>query len=225
MSFRVLPPDLTDCRSCEVYRKELAIWDTSTDIPKEKRGAILAARLPDESKLKKDLAKFFEIVDVIDLAKEGDLRLVEEFFERELGEVDLEKQECTRGTNDIEEFLSDFDGAYKKAEAASKFVIPASVRAIMVLKRANIDRTQRMRVLSKLDKSDEVDMFDNMHKEIKIVLGRGPGANKSINADVKVEQSNLPSRVQGEGVGWVWGKVNDEWVQLRTSTKNLAEWH
>ena len=193
MNFRVLPPDLTDCRSCEVYRKELAIWDTSKDIPKEKRGAILAARLPDESKLKKDLAKFFEIVDVIDLAKEGDLRLVEEFLERELGEVDLEKQECTRGTNDIEEFLSDFDGAYKKAEAASKFVIPASVRAIMVLKRANIDRTQRMRVLSKLDKSDEVDMFDNMHKEIKIVLGRGPGANKSINADMKVEQSNLPS--------------------------------
>ena len=73
MSFRVLPPDLTDCRSCEVYRKELAIWDTSTDIPKEKRGAILAARLPDESKLKKDLDKFFESVDVIDLAKEGDL--------------------------------------------------------------------------------------------------------------------------------------------------------
>ena len=147
MSFRLLPPDLKDCKSYEVYRKELAIWETITDIPKEKRGAILAARLLDESKLRKDLkAKFFEIVDVIDLAKEGDLRLVEEFLERELGEVDLEKQECTRGTNDIEEFLSDFDGAYKKAEAASKFVIPASVRAIMVLKRATIDRTQRMRV-------------------------------------------------------------------------------
>merc|ERR1712179_459853 len=50
-----------------------------------------------------------------------------------------------------------------------------------------------MCVLSKLDKRDEVDMFDNMHKEIKIVLGRGPGANKSINADMKVEQFNLPS--------------------------------
>ena len=94
MSFRVLPPDLTDCRSCEVYRKELAIWDTSTDIPKEKRGAILAARLPDESKLKKDLDKFFESVDVIDLAKEGVLRLVNEFLERNLGEDDLEKQKA-----------------------------------------------------------------------------------------------------------------------------------
>ena len=90
MSFRLLPPDLKDCKSYEVYRNELAIWETITDIPKEKRGAILAARLLDESKLRKDLkAKFFEIVDVIDLAKEGDLRLVEEFLERELGEDDL----------------------------------------------------------------------------------------------------------------------------------------
>ena len=167
MNFRVLPPDSTDCRSCEVYRKELAIWDTSTDIPKEKRGAILAARLPNESKLKKDLKdKFFESVDVIDLAKEGGLRLVKVFLEKELGEVDLEKQvgtcdsfeDCTRGTTDTEEFLSDVDRAYKKAEAASKIVIPASVRAFVVLKRVNIDRTQRMLVLSKLDENDEVNI-------------------------------------------------------------------
>ena len=96
-----------------------------------------------------------------------------EFLERNLGEDDLEKQ---------------------KAEAALKIVIPASVRAFMVLKRANIDRTQRMLVLSKLDKSDEVHMFDNMCKELKIVLGSVPGANKSnINLTIKVEQSNLPS--------------------------------
>ena len=104
MNFRVLPPDSTDCRSCEVYRKELAIWDTSTDIPKEKRGAILAARLPEESKLKKDLDRIFKSVEVIDLAKEGVLRLVNEFLERNLGEDNLEKQ---------------------KAEAALKIVIPS----------------------------------------------------------------------------------------------------
>ena len=124
------------------------------------------------------------------------------FLEKELGEVDLEKQvgtydsfeDCTRGTNDIGEFLFDFDRAYKKAEAASEIVIPASVRAFMVLKRANIDRTQTMLVLSKLDKSDEVNMFENMCKELKIVLGSGSGTNKSdINAAIKVEQSNLPS--------------------------------
>ena len=144
------PPDLRDCKSYEVYREELAIWETIKDIPKEKQGATLAARLPYESKLKKDLKdKSFESVDVIDLAKEGglrlvkvflekelgevdlekhvrtwdscddeidlakegNLRLVKEFLERELGEVNLEKQvriwNCTRGTNDIEDFLSD----------------------------------------------------------------------------------------------------------------------
>ena len=196
MSFRLLPPDFKDCKSYEVYRNELAIWETITDIPKEKRGVILAARLPNESKLKKDLKdKFFEGVEISDLAKEGGLRLVKEFLERELGEDDLEKQvrtwdsfeDCTRGTKDIEEFLSEFDRAYKKAKAASKIVIPASVRAFMVLRRAKIDRTQRMSVLSKLDKSDEMNMFDNMCKELKIVLGSVPGANKSdLNAAIKI---------------------------------------
>ena len=65
MSFKVLPSDLKDCKSYEVYRKELAIRETITDIPKEKRGAILAARLPNESNLKKDLKdKFFESVEI-----------------------------------------------------------------------------------------------------------------------------------------------------------------
>ena len=141
-------------------------------------------------------------MNVIDLAKEGGLELVKQFLEKELGEDDLEKQvrtwdtfeDCTRGTKNIEEFLSDYDRAYKKAATAAKIVIPASVRAFMVLKRANIDRTQRMLVLSKLDKSDEDNMFDNMCKELKIVLGSGPGANKSeTNAAIKMEQSNLPS--------------------------------
>ena len=199
----MLPPDLKDCKSYEVYLKELTILETSTDVPKVKQGAILAARLPNESKLKKGLKdKFFESVDIVELAKEGGLKLVKEFLERELGEDDLEKQvrtwdlfeDCTRGSKDIEEFLSDFDRAYKKAASAAKIVIPASVRAFMVLKRAQIDKTQRMLVLSKLDKSDEVKMFDNMCKELKIVLGSGPGASMSdSNAAIKFEQSNLPS--------------------------------
>ena len=59
MSYKVLPPDLKECKSYEVYLKELTIWETITDVPKEKQGAILAARLPNESKLKKDLKDKF----------------------------------------------------------------------------------------------------------------------------------------------------------------------
>ena len=62
--------------------KELTIWETITDVPKVKQGAILAARLPNESKLKKDLKdKFFESVDIVELAKEGGLKLVKEFLD------------------------------------------------------------------------------------------------------------------------------------------------
>ena len=51
-----------------------------------------------------------------------------------------------------------------------------------------------MLVLSKLDKSDEENMFENMCKELKIVLGSRPGANKiDTNAAIKMEQCSLPS--------------------------------
>ena len=39
----------------------------------------------------------------------------------------------------------------------------------MVLKRCNTDKAQRMLVLSKLDKDDTKNMFDNMSKELKLV--------------------------------------------------------
>ena len=57
MSYKVLPPDLKDCKSYEVFLKELTIWETITDVAKAKQGAILAARLPNESKLKEGLER------------------------------------------------------------------------------------------------------------------------------------------------------------------------
>ena len=102
---------------------------------------MIASTLPNDSKFKKDLkGKFFENIDIKKLAAEGGLKLVKDFLDKELGEDDLEKQvrtwdefeDCTRGRKDMEEFVSDFDRAYRKAAAASKAVIPATVRAFMV---------------------------------------------------------------------------------------------
>ena len=184
--------------------KEVEVWETITDVPKAKQGGVLASKLPNDSKLKKDLRdKFFESVDIAELATDDGLKLVKTFLEEELGEDDLEKQvrtwdefeDCIRGTSGIEDFLSTFDRAYKKAAAASKATIPAPVRAFMVLKRSNIDKTQRMLVLSKLDKNDNKNMFENMCKELKLVLGGGPGTTKQghSSAAIKVDQDSLPS--------------------------------
>ena len=136
------------------------------------------------------------------LSKEG-LGLVKTFLEEQLGEDELEKQvrtwfefeDCDRGNKDIEDFVSDFDRAYKKAASASSFSIPSQVRAFMVLKRANINKTQKMLVMSKLDKKDKSVMFENMCSELKVVLGSGPGTNcdKKSSEAFKLEPADIPS--------------------------------
>ena len=146
MSYKVSPPDLKEAKSYEIFLKELLIWEITTPVPDEKKGAVIAGGLPNDCKLKKDLKdKFFENVDVAKLASKGGLGLVKTFLEEQLGEDELEKQirtwfefeDCDRGNKDIEDFVSDFDRAYKKAANASSFSIPSQVRAFMVLKRGN----------------------------------------------------------------------------------------
>ena len=91
-------------------------------------------------------------------------------LDKELGEGDLEKKvrtwdefdDCARGGKDIEDFISDFERAYKKGAVASKLEISATVRAFMFLKRSNIDKMQRMLVMSKLDQTEEKHIFGNI---------------------------------------------------------------
>ena len=171
MAYKVTPPDLKESKSYEIYLKELLIWEITTPVPDEKKGAVIAGTLPNDCKLKRDLKdKFFENVDVNKLTSKAGLGLVKTFLEEQLGEDELEKQirtwfefeDCERGNKDIEGFVSDFDRAYKKAANASSFAIPSQVRAFMVLKRANISKTQKMLVMSKLDKKDKSGMFENV---------------------------------------------------------------
>ena len=199
------PPDLKDCRSYDIFRKQLQIWELTTPVPEEKKGAIIAGNLPNDYEQKKDLKdKFFETADITKLASKDGLKLVRDFLDKELQEEDLDKQvrtwdefeDCCRGSKGIEDFVSDFDRAYQKAASASGLTIPASVRAFMVLKRANLTNTQRMLVMSKLDQTNKEKMFENICRELKLVLGSGPGAgaNKSSaqNDAIKVD-NDLPS--------------------------------
>ena len=51
-----------------------------------------------------------------------------------------------------------------------------------------------MLVMSKLNTDEENEMFENMSKELKLILGGGPGSciNKSSDA-IKVEAADIPS--------------------------------
>ena len=47
--------------------------------------------------------------------------------------------------------------------------------------------------MSKLKKDDKLKMFNNIHKEIKLVLLRGPGAAKKPGEAIQVKAENLPN--------------------------------
>ena len=94
----------------------------------------------------------------------------------------------------IDEFLDRFDRCYHLVTAISTSAnIPAEIRAFMVLKRACVTDTQRMLILSKMDLEDKSGMFEAMSKELKLILGGGPG-----QANVKIGISESGDAIKVE---------------------------
>ena len=186
-TYRIEPPDLEKCKSFDVYLTKLTVWEATTPAEKSKRGALIAASLPNNSvRYKKDLQdKFYEQVDSSQLITEEGLEIVKTWLKKELGEEDLYKcvrvweelEECKQKASEtIEEFLDRFERCYKMVTASSSTAnIPEEIRAFMVLKRANVSDTQRMLILSKMNLDEKNKMFGAMCKELKLVLGGGPG--------------------------------------------------
>jgi transposase InsO family protein len=200
--YKVTPPDLEDCKSFDTYKKRLLVWEATTPAPEEKRGAIIASTLPNTSRRwPKDLQdKFFEQVDGEALVLKNGLKLVKEFLEKELAEDDLckmvrvweEFEDCSRGNDSIDTYISSFERCYTAVVATSpSSQIPAEIRAFMVLKRSGASEEQRMLVLAKLNKDDKPKMFNDMCNHLKLILGGGPGSrNSKMAGQVKVEPSS-----------------------------------
>ena len=90
-TYKVQPPDLGDAKSYEIYKNELKVWELITQVPKEKRGAVIAASLPNDCSLKKDLCSLvFEEIKSDDLCIEGGLEKVILVLDRELGKSDID---------------------------------------------------------------------------------------------------------------------------------------
>ena len=88
--------DLEECKSFDVYLTKLTVWEATTPAEKDKRGALIAASLPNNSsRYKKDLQdKFYEQVDSDKLVTKDGLEMVKSWLKKELGEEDLYK--CVR---------------------------------------------------------------------------------------------------------------------------------
>ena len=83
--------DLEECKSFDVYLTKLTVWEATTPAEKDKRGALIAASLPNNSsRYKKDLQdKFYEQVDSDKLVTKDGLEMVKSWLKKELGEEDL----------------------------------------------------------------------------------------------------------------------------------------
>ena len=210
-TYKIQPPDLEECKSFEVYMTKLTVWEATTPAPKDKRGALIAASLPNDSvRYKKDLQdKFFEQVDGTKLVTEERLQLVKTFLQKELGEADLYKsvkvwdelEECKQRPREaIDDFIDRFERCYMMVTANSSSAnIPAEIRAFMVLKRACVSDTQRMLILSKMNLEDKPKMFDAMSKKLKLILGGGPGIT-SVKNDSNIEAVRVENVKNEEGV-------------------------
>ena len=93
------------------------------------------------------------------------LELVRTYLTKELGEDELDKlvsvwnefEDCKRVGATIDEFLSNYDRAYNAISCTFKSAsIPSEIRAFMVLKRSGATESQRMMVLSQLNKDDSI---------------------------------------------------------------------
>ena len=133
--YKVIPPDLEDCKSYDTYKK-------------------------------------FEQVDGEELVEEGGLQLVKDFLDKELAEDDLSKvvkvwdefEDCKRGNDEIEVFLSNFEGCYNAVVATSPISkIPAE----------GASAKQRMLVLAKLNKDDKEGMFMNIIRAFMVLKRLG----------------------------------------------------
>ena len=205
--YKVTPPDLETCKSFDVYLKKLKVWENTTPAPVEKLGSIIASTLPNESKRWKTglQDKFFEGVDSEKLVLQGGLQLVVKFLTKELGEEEIEKlvrvwdefEDCKRGEATIDEFISDYDRAYNSVTCTSQSAtIPSELRAFMLLKRSGATPSQRMMVLSRMNREDKPEMYNSMCRELKLILGGGPGSkNRAETREVKIEPSSVEDGV------------------------------
>ena len=104
-----------------------------------------------------------------------------------------EFEECARGSDSIDIFLSNFERCYNAVVASSKSSkIPQEILAFMALRRSGASEDQRMLVLAKLNKEDKEKMFTDMCKQLKLIVGGGPGSVKSSSqaGKMKIEASS-----------------------------------
>ena len=119
--------------------------------------------------------KVMMILDLLSNKSKFKNGLVEKFWDKQVSWWET-VEDCRRSRGeDIRDFVDRFDTAYEAVRMVCGMIIPSTVRASMLLRRAEIeDKIRRNLILSKLDYEREDTLHDQMETQILEVLGGGP---------------------------------------------------
>ena len=198
-------------KSYEQYKKELSAWRLVTDLKPEKQGIVVALSLPEEDGLK-IREKVFEEIKLEDLNVEGGLDTLIEFLDKQLGKDELENalerfedfEDYSRHSDEsISQYIANFDQKYSRIRSQN-INLPSEILAFKLLRRAGISREEKLLVLTGMDYSQKVNLFEQAKKSLKKFVGEGgAGGGSSLGTlpAIKIEPAFITnSGSSGRGI-------------------------
>ena len=150
---RYVPPPSLSGKSYEQYSIELDLWESITEVAKEKQAGTVAFSLPEEheSRIRE---KVFNELKLEDLNKAAGLKTLKDFLDKHLKKDDLTDRwlkyddfdECKRSDGQsVDDFIVTFDEKYNKIKKGGS-QIQEDILAFMMLKRARLSKEERLLV-------------------------------------------------------------------------------
>ena len=179
MAMKINPPDLKSAKNYECFKNELQLWMRLTAIDKEKQAGCVALTLPNDCPFAKDIrTKVLEKLTVEQLsAPDGmtsllkvlDDELQQPEIQQAVEDWDLLESRTKSDSESVDEFITDFERLVNRVENKGA-ILPACVKAFMMLKRIELSHEERLVILSKLDFDKKDNLFNDLKKFFEIVL-------------------------------------------------------
>lgn len=201
-SFKLALPVYNPERSYELFKSELELWDSITDLADEKRGVAIALSLPDNDKCHLR-STILEKVDKAKLKEKGGLKVLTELLDSLLKDDELEDsmrkyeefEDYQRSKSEtINQFCVNFEAKYDKIKNAG-ITLPPQVLAFKLLRSACISRDDKKLCLTGMDYTDKDKLFVQAVKSLKKYCGDGrtSGGYSSVSSSGIFSTSTTPS--------------------------------
>ena len=192
-SHKISIPIYNPDRSYEVYRSELELWESLSDLPDEKKGAAVALTLPDTDKCSLR-STVLEKLGHSELIKSTGLKSLKDLLDELLGKDDLEEclsryedfEDYSRTTESIDEYIRVFDTKYIRIKNKG-ITLPAPVLAFKLLRNASITPDDRKLVLTGLNYAQKEQLFEQAKQSLKKYCGTSQRPHILGTGRVKVE--------------------------------------